>query len=134
MTAPRRRWSFSLRTLFVVLTATSMLLGVVIWQVNIVNERKAAWASVCDQENLTAMADYKGPVWWYSRKQLGFAELPFWRKWLGDEEGICQISIPYRHDDPRSRRINYLFPEADIIGIGQPADSSAFAVDKPVGQ
>jgi hypothetical protein len=44
--APKRRWSFSLRTLFVVVTLAAALMGWFVWEVQTVRERRRIWLDI----------------------------------------------------------------------------------------
>jgi hypothetical protein len=99
--APKRRWSFSLRTLFVVVTLACVWLG---WNASIVQRRKAFSA-----ENESG--DYTHP------DLQRWDKIPRVRQWMGDNPQF-EVRVHRRRDIPRARE---LFPEAGpIICDGHP--------------
>ena len=102
MTAPRRRLSFRLRTLFVVVTVAGCWLG---WQIHIVRERRGV---------LNHLRGGVGIVQISVSGTRSEVNIPFWRSWLGDEPIACLIlpAKTFSRDD--LRRVRSLFPEADV--------------------
>jgi hypothetical protein len=129
MTASRRRWSFSLRTLFVVLTLLAIGPGWAAQQVRTVAARKAVWSSMPASVEWfklgTSRAHYAicgrfdhdgGDLPQESRDRIDaerqriVASVPWFRRMLGDHP-VAFIACP-AHDIPRIER---LFPEAEVI-------------------
>ena len=97
--SPRRPARYSLRTLFVIVTALAILCGYVGWQVRIVEHRKAM---------LLRFTQLGGHFDFDTRDSA----IPMIRRWFGDHELCCIYSdnlIP-REDMQEIRRA---FPEAD---------------------
>jgi hypothetical protein len=91
MTAPRRRWfRFSLRTLFVVVTAFGIWLG---WQLHVVRERAAirAWA---EKREIGFSSEEWPGMFVPGRKPAWVGVIPWYRRLLGDQ-GYVLIEMPY---------------------------------------
>ena len=115
MTAPpKRRWfSFSLRTMFVVVTVFGVWLG---WQLKIVRDRKALLAEIShEQHTLEEMeADPSGNggsnAHWAA--DFPFARIPLYRRLLGDKSYphlVLEATSPQLLE-----RIENAFPEATL--------------------
>ncbi len=113
-TKPRRWFSFSLRTMFVVVTALCCGLA---WEMSIVRQRKVELRSlqtVPGVQVLTAETWLQllspGPV------APKMATIPRVREWLGDE-AIQEISYDprfHQHSKSDLSRIQRIFPEAEL--------------------
>ena len=102
MTAPRRRWSFSLRTLFVVVTVMTISLALAV-AYSAQLDQAAAWTS-CSIAKISA---WSGTSIRRDRPRLG--------SWLLGETGIQSFHVaapPWTPDEVE--RIQRLFPEAQI--------------------
>lgn len=130
MTAHSRRWSFSLRTLFVMITVLGCWLG---WCVGWVAERRALRAeselvrskygkiSGADYEDISPLGDT------FSRRLLGIVGevsnqdlLVFY---LYDDRQFAIDADGHEHvietaDCPKVRRSRLLFPEAQVTAVG----------------
>jgi hypothetical protein len=115
-TAPRRRWfSYSLRTLFVLVTVVAVWLGL---ELRFVRERES-WLQVnkalirarepIELQPIPARSVSVVGMWTYSRPTNG--SFPFWRKWLGDAP-VEYIVFPEGWTD--QERVKRLFPEAEL--------------------
>ena len=109
MTAPKRRWfRFSLATMFVVMTLFGIWLG---WQMKIVRERcetRKTFFSNGGSDFSKSEADF------YTMTQPNETyEIPFWRRWLGDE-AMAFISLNPHSSIEELNRIHALFPEAVV--------------------
>jgi hypothetical protein len=108
---PKRRWlRFSLRTMFVLITAVSIWLG---WTVSVVRERK----SVLGDMRATPGFDVApaGSTTYVGGPAPPTPTIPWLRKWLGDE-AIESIWFPADHI-PTAYEVRYLerlFPEATL--------------------
>ncbi len=108
MTAVRRRWSFSLRTLFVVVTVCGVAFGWLAWQMSIIYQRKSALAGLPDGSYVVHFSDF-GPG--HAQPQLSTpAKL---RRFLGDDP-VEFFWIPGAELDSAVGRLKPLFPEADF--------------------
>jgi hypothetical protein len=97
MTAPRRRWSFTLRTLFVVVTMFGCWLG---WQAKTVHDRLAV------KRQLEAAGGYAWPNDDESQRSW-----PRWRRFLGDQR-MFGMELPPKYDPKLKAELESLFPEA----------------------
>src|SRR6187397_1591966 len=95
----RRCFSFTLRTLFVIVTATCVWLG---WNVNLVRQRKIARASVHEAGG--------GLCGWAEGQ--GSPKLPWIRRALGDTSVLVMWTSSTSRDE--YSRLQRLFPEATI--------------------
>jgi hypothetical protein len=134
-TASTRRWhQFSLRTIFVVVTIVGCALGWLGSQVAIVHRRNEALSRL----NATVLTDEEETLRWINNPPMWFkpqrgttqeqwdkniaarrahkipARLPFWRKWLGDNDGINSITLPVEATAADMEQIRTLFPEIHI--------------------
>ena len=132
--APNRRWfHFSLRTLFVVVTVLGIWLG---WQLHFVSRRKQAinWL----EKDLDGLVIYSSwvrddPALARDRPDvLKWPQLPFWRRWLGDET-IAEIWLPKdAYNDANLARLAKCFPEAllrDPSTLGPPQEEDDSQVE-----
>jgi len=108
----RRRFRFTLRTLFVVVTMFACWLG---WQGHIVRARK----------DVIAYLNRKGTGVITTREWVrGTGEQvqwnPFWRRWMGDES-MFLLGVPYGSKEFTPDRVNALFPEAQVHDLGYSA-------------
>jgi hypothetical protein len=117
MTAPRRRWSFGPRTLFVLVTVLGIALGWVVLQVMIVWERKSAeaWIEANGGEFLGKFD---------SRRRLSWI-----RELLGDQRFVGDIMLPSTVPDTRLAEIRRIFPECE--SIARDVDSPNVQADWP---
>jgi hypothetical protein len=138
---PRRHWfRFSLRTLFIVVTALAIPLGWVTWQRQFVQDRLAMW-SWLRSHDAYFVPDFEIFHSWHPRRishiqklalieneQQGHGALPLVRRWFGDwyVEGIVLT------DDLADRRHEFqlLFPEATIVVDPDPVGRHFEAIDK----
>ena len=108
---PLPRFRFSLRTLFVVVTAGCVWLG---WNVHVTNARKAR----------LKLIEESGSQWYGNDplpREIQPAAIPWIRRLLGDQpvQAIRLVNRP----DTEQREIEALFPEANVVMekyIGQP--------------
>lgn len=100
MTTPRRRWSFSLRTLFVVVTVVAIPLGWIGYQLNWIRQR----AIFLD-------GPHRGP--WRSYEAHG--KLLPWHLALFAEMSYSQIELNTAATDRDFEMTKRLFPEAEIV-------------------
>lgn len=111
----RSRWSYSLRTLFVLVTIFGCGMGWLDSQVMMVQRRNNA----LQRMNATVVTDdqWSTEIFWTLRGRghlLKFKpRLPFWRKWLGDNEHIHTISLPLGATAADMQEIEILFPEIE---------------------
>lgn len=114
-TPPRRRWgSFSLRTMFVLMTLFCCWLG---WEMSVVRARQSKLAEMRKnfEYQVTLAAD------WQKNYPAGnsprpIAKVPAWRTWLGDQ-AVQEIWYPrsFSESQPEYRRLARTFPEATLI-------------------
>jgi hypothetical protein len=108
----RRRWyQFGLRTMFVVVTVFAVWLG---WELKFVRERDKSRRWIVenggDISSIIAMTvDGSANVHFESP-----ANLPFWRRWMGDEL-IGSIWLAAEPSEADIRRLRRQFPEAKVI-------------------
>jgi hypothetical protein len=110
----KRRWyQFSLRTLFLVVTAVGVWLG---WEAHVVRERKAALEEIQRAGGSSwTMADFC-QLWdqlQEPRPKEASATVPFVRAWFGDEP-IPEIDVAHDAPPGEEKRIAILFPEANV--------------------
>ena len=120
MTAPRRRWSYSLRTLFVVVTALCAAGSWAAYQLNWIRERHAALGSDEGDDSPIGCAMTRGVA-------------PLSLRMLG-EPGYAAIYAPGLPSNPSVARLRSLFPEAGIEIGGRfirSDDSSTTQGDRP---
>ena len=114
MTTPRRRWSFGLRTMFVVVSVTAIPLGLVAWQVHFVHERQHALSELrhAGGKLIPSCPGGGGMGGTFSH------DVPLVRGWLGDEP-VGAILLPSQYG---SEVANWqaTFPEAIIETEGMP--------------
>jgi hypothetical protein len=111
---PRRRWgSFSLRTMFVLMTLFCCWLG---WEMSIVRTRQSKLQEMRKsfEYQVTLAAD------WQKNYPAGntprpVATVPVWRGWLGDQ-AVQEIWYPraFSESQPEFRRLARTFPEATL--------------------
>ncbi len=117
---PLRRWgSFSLRTMFVLMTLFCCWLG---WQMSVVRTRQSKLQEMRKsfEYQVTLAAD------WQKNYPAGntprpVAAIPAWRVWLGDQ-AVQEISYSgpshvQTEKSPELRRVARIFPEAQLIPI-----------------
>ena len=141
--APKRRWfRFSLRSLFLVVTALCLWLG---WNVNVVRLRRAVLAQVpndigvvewkiatraTDRDHLDArIASIKDST--HCRRHAAPSagpRLSLIRRWLGDEP----IGVVALWNESDFHRISSLFPEALTVLFDRTEPSGAVDVSPPV--
>jgi hypothetical protein len=113
MTAPRRRWSFSLRTLFVVVTALGGSLGWVTYQFNWIRERHRVLADlprgvvVTVSDPLADNAD---------NPNIPYTKPPTALRLFGEMGVVCFEYCPRKRQVPAE--LVSLFPEAQHYDIG----------------
>jgi hypothetical protein len=107
MTAPRRRWSFSLRTLFVGVMVLGCWLA---WDIAIIRNRAAvkAWA---ERENYQFIGMKDGLT--YLKSIEGLGDIPWHRRLLGDE-GYPLILPPDGFQPGDCGPIRSAFPESEL--------------------
>ena len=112
--APKRRWlSWSLRTFFVAVTIVGISLG---WQLNLVRQRSDTLRWIVGNGGLTVSVDEAVQHKMVSSRPN--ATLPFFRKWLGDQE-VFNIAIE-DESDPNLIWFSLTerqFPEANVYLI-----------------
>src|SRR5258708_6091516 len=101
MTAPRRRWSFSLRTLFVVVTGLAITLSWLESQLNWIRERHA----VLEKQTHTNWGA------WRPRAR------PNWQLRALREQPVGYILVGVGVDAKKFDRITALFPEATVARV-----------------
>ncbi len=140
-----RRFAFSLRTLFVVVTVLYVWMG---WNVNLVQKRRAALSAI-QSDLVTSLTFDEGSAsyrsnsekraqeiaWLLSQRHVrdrfpstGPCEVSMLRHWLGDEP-IFKIVLK---DDSELARVRRLFPEAEVTVMDNPG-SNAWN-EKPSGE
>ncbi len=110
MTAPkRRRFRFSLRTLFVVVTVFGVWLGWTLHHIHLrrqaISEIEAHGGDVVYGVDLSATYPEVPPS--------DFPSIPFWRVWLGDK-AVAQLEMPDEHYAEKHDVLDVLFPERTI--------------------
>lgn len=121
MTAPpqRRSFRFGLRTMFVVVTVACVTLGWLVWQIQIVRERKAVLAELkrldadLDFQTLETCEAIRRPL--YRPELSEYIRVPRVRRMLGDES-FESISLPLKLDQQGIERAEKAFPEAMLSG------------------
>jgi hypothetical protein len=105
MTAPdRRRFRWSLRTMFVVVTVFAVWLG---WHFSDIHQRQV-------MRNL--IKANKGAVVVDPRDDGNPSpDIPKWRRLLGDEGAVDFIALPDTSSDEQVSQVRRLFPEAQVI-------------------
>lgn len=106
MTARRRRWSFSLQTIFVLLTLAALPLGWFGYQLNWIRERRHA-------EREPGVAVLRGDTYYLPYSAIkNDVDPPFPLGWFG-EAGAGEVVLDARASSDRDRFAK-LFPEARI--------------------
>jgi hypothetical protein len=108
---PKRHWlRFSLRTMFVAVTAFACWLG---WQVNIVHQCKAILDTI-GRANEGFRYNIRGGLF----RRFDQPTVPFWREWLGDAPVLNIALWEYEPFTPSEiETIKELFPEAHVTGL-----------------
>ena len=124
MTTPRRRWfrfAFSLRTLFVVVTIFGVWLGWLVWQMQIVRDRRLVMAYLDEIRIDKTPPSAGGPM-------EALESMPYWndvlssnlhvrvsavRRYLGDESYLF-INMPASIEGNLLERAERAFPEAEL--------------------
>jgi len=125
MTTPRRRWSFSLRTLFVAVAALSLLLALlahVVHERQIVQSRRNAWnwartigAFGPRPQVFTAMAFTYPPILPARPKEQSF------RRFFGDRSIAGETLVfPNGTSEAKVDEMQRLFPEASMTIVSNP--------------
>ncbi len=101
-TLPRRWFSFSLRTMFILLTAVCVWVG---YQVNWVRQRrefmgKLPTNNIAYQEDLSHQVQAPGMLWLFGE---------------AGKHRFRSVNTP--DSDPETKQIRILFPEAEILQI-----------------
>jgi len=129
MTAPRRRWSFSLRTLFVVVTLAACWLG---WQLNWIRDRHA----FLEKQGIIKSDGVH--VSYFQSDELHGDLLPLARKApvslrIFQEPGVALIQIIAPEDvaDTWGNYAAKLFPEAGVQVSPQYEVPPATQADRP---
>jgi hypothetical protein len=104
-TAPKRRWSFSLRMLFVVVTVLATLLSWIAYNLNWIRQRHALLAR--SRGHTDGFASPPGALWLFGEQGFGEVEFIF--------------VVDHFEDQPFSSyedfmRVQRAFPEARICG------------------
>jgi hypothetical protein len=109
---PRRRsFQFSLRTMFILLTATAVICWLTL-EIMFVRERQAWLRNERQSHSLIKSAsEWLGPV-------PETARVPSWRRMLGDE-AIVKIGLATGSNQADLDRAKKLFPEADVMILSQ---------------
>jgi hypothetical protein len=115
--APKRRWTYSLRTMFVVVTVVASWLG---WNVHVVHQRQAMWRAIREEDEyrrriMSSLDQWGG----FPYLRIEYAQhsptvptpLPLIRRLLGDEPRF-RIERNTKLDAVDTKQ---LFPEAEII-------------------
>lgn len=114
-----RRWpfSFSLRTLFVLVTVLCCWLG---WEVSVVRQRRA----VLKEAKANPAFQIVPAAAWRQRYSPGtpptrVASIPRWRTWLGDEaiQEIVYFQYAQGYSETQLTRLKTTFPEAEAHEI-----------------
>jgi hypothetical protein len=136
MTAPRRHWSsFSLRTLFVVVTVFGIVIGWLAWNVRIVRSRQLTRTWVIRQggavhfNGLMPFHSWNPPAPTRARN----ADLdPSWvRRLLGDER-VELLECPRNFSTSELDQVAVVFPEAEIQQLAPPRWPSGFRPKAPI--
>ena len=115
MTAPRRRWSFSLRTLFVVVTVLACGGARIAQQRAIVTARHASFERVRRTGGLAAEGGPGAVVVLNNGVRIGpAAPVPRVRGMLGDNSVLVIQLPPNESSDADAQHFQELFPEARI--------------------
>jgi hypothetical protein len=99
---PKRRWSFSLRVLFLVVTVVGIWLG---WNLKQVRDRERMLALIVERDaTVIGLGSYEKPlplIWWlFGAKSIG--------------RGIIIWMPESQFTDDEVERAKYLFPEASV--------------------
>lgn len=124
MMATRRRWSFGLRTLLLVLTIVGASLGWVGYQLNWIRERHALFNG--------PIPDGYGGFDTFAYCQNGFVQAP-WQLRIFGERGCYQMWSGFSESDPELRRLRELFPEA-LIAAADAFEERAARQDNSTGK
>jgi hypothetical protein len=118
MTAPRRRWSFTLRTLFAVVTVLSLVTGWVVYHLNWIRERHRKLES--------------GNVEFLAQPTTVPLKSPPWPlAWLG-EGGSMNVLQCFDVSDQEAAKIQSLFPECSCVWID--SESNEFKEAATLGE
>jgi hypothetical protein len=102
--APSRRWSFSLRTLFVVVTLAAVPLGWAAW----------SWKWIRDHHEFLATYTSESAVM-YMDEDRNFAPGGLW---MVGEQGVNLLELNLENDTPNGEQVvdqaRRLFPEAEL--------------------
>jgi hypothetical protein len=130
MTTPRRRRSFSLRMLFVVVTVLACCIGWVGWQIRAIQERQLEAQHL--QDLGSAVLNWK---WYKGVRQEYYHRIPWWRSWLGDDSYVLICEPEAGFNQAYAEKLGRIFPEAEIawrMPSAEPADDSPTTqVDRP---
>ena len=123
----RFKWAFSLRTLFVVVLVAAIPMAWLVWQVQIVRERKALLQSYESREDVDIAYDLGTDLFTIdgsdSNRVISTTLIPAWKLWLGDEAVASFRFTVKRPLDSETERIKALFPEAHVFWMGDvPSD------------
>jgi hypothetical protein len=104
-TTRRRRFQFGLGTMLALMTLLALWLG---WEKHYIQERR-------DFLELNKAAIAAGPKRYVMSRRVPPkpAEIPFWRRWLGDEP-VDVISMPFAAGKEAHAKAMALFPEARL--------------------
>jgi hypothetical protein len=133
MTAPlKRRWfRFGLRTMFVVVTVLAIPLGWLVWQMQIVRERKAVLKDLQAKASPAEVVDYIGLETHERDPELlqlmnganfDYARVSAIRRRLGDET-CAVLAVPESFDAKLIDRMERAFPEA-YLAVTEAGDAS----------
>ena len=100
---PRRRFRFSLRTLFVVVTVVCGFLGWLGWNWRIVQERRASFANMVHKKQMLSAWGYLNPP----------PPAPFPRNLMGDVK-VKIIVVRIGCEDNEIDRLRAAYPEAKV--------------------
>jgi hypothetical protein len=102
--SPRRWLRFSLRTMFVLVTAVALWLG---WELNIVRQRRAALDELGNNQAVHVFTDIQLDT---SEGRVGVPKL---RMLLGDQP-VALIRFDAGQPESELSRVKELFPESDV--------------------
>ncbi|WP_254509826.1 Hint domain-containing protein [Anatilimnocola floriformis] len=117
MKNPIRWWNFSLRTLLILVTLSSIAFAYVGYQLSVVRARKALLKElIADGFHITTQDEISHAM--QPLKPVGVPDpsVPIVRAWLGDE-AIARVGY-FPHQKPnveKAARINRLVPEASLV-------------------
>jgi hypothetical protein len=108
MTTFRRRWSFTLRTMFVVVTVLCCALAWLVYSMNWIRQRQLVRNQAHEKRLSVCPGVKECPV-----------SAPGSLRFFG-EEGVFWIGTPYDEGSPEILALRRLFPEAGVVSNSRP--------------